>query len=70
VKLAGGAETADRSGSFLTGRRNTLAARNLLWRNAVLIQAQDVGGTTARTVRMSVHDGRVQVFNSDELTEL
>ncbi|HYM24870.1 MAG TPA: chemotaxis protein CheD [Vicinamibacterales bacterium] len=70
VKLAGGAETAEGNGAFMTGRRNALAAKNLLWRNGVLIQAQNIGGTTARTVHLSVRDGRVQVFNSFELTEL
>jgi len=71
VKLAGGAETADGGGgSFMTGRRNALAARNLLWRNGVLIRAQDVGGGTARTVHLSVGDGRLQVFNGRAFTEL
>lgn len=71
VKLAGGAETADGgSSSFMTGRRNALAARNLLWRNGVLIRAQDVGGGTARTVHLSVGDGRLQVFNGRAFTEL
>lgn len=70
VKLAGGAETADGNGAFMTGRRNTLAARNLLWRNGVLIHSQDVGGTMARTVHLRAQDGRVQIFNTRELTEL
>lgn len=71
VKLAGGAETADPGGaSFMTGQRNALAARNLLWRNGVLIRAQDVGGTTARTVHLAVEDGRVQIFNGRAFTEL
>lgn len=71
VKLAGGAETGDAGGaSFMTGRRNALAARNLLWRNGVLIRAQDVGGTTARTVHLAVEDGRVQIYNGRAFTEL
>jgi chemotaxis protein CheD len=71
VKLAGGAETADATGaSFMTGRRNALAARNLLWRNGVLIRAQDVGGATARTVHLAVQGGRMQVFNGRASSEL
>jgi len=71
VKLAGGAEAADRAGTaFMTGRRNALAARNLLWRNGVMIRAADVGGADARTVHLSVHDGRVQIFNGRSFTEL
>jgi chemotaxis protein CheD len=70
VKLVGGAETADTTGSFMTGRRNALAARNLLWRNGVLIRAQAVGGTMARTVHLGVGDGRLHIFNSREFSEL
>ena len=71
VKLAGGAGAADATGAaFMTGRRNALAARYLLWRNGVLIRAQDVGGVTARTVHLAVRDGRVQIFNGRAFTEL
>lgn len=71
VKLAGGAETAETSASaFMTGKRNALAARNLLWRNGVLIRAQDIGGTIARTVHLAVQGGRVQIFNGRDFREL
>jgi chemotaxis protein CheD len=70
VKLVGGAETGDAAGAFMTGHRNALAARNLLWRNGVLISAQAVGGTMARTVHLGVGDGRLHIFNSREHTEL
>ena len=64
VKLVGGAEIAERPARrSSTGRRNVLAAKNLLWRNGVLIKAEDVGGTTPRTVHLAVGDGRVQIFN-------
>ena len=71
VKLVGGAEMPQTSGSwFNTGRRNLLAARNLLWRNGVFVAAQDVGGTDARTVHMAVTDGRVRVFSGRTYKEL
>jgi chemotaxis protein CheD len=71
VKLVGGAEMPQTSGSwFNTGRRNLLAARNLLWRNGVFVAAQDVGGTDARTVHMSVTDGRLRVFSGRTFKEL
>lgn len=64
VKLVGGAEMPQTPGGwFNTGRRNLLAARGLLWRNGVFVIAEDVGGTDARTVHMSVGDGRLQVFS-------
>ena len=55
VKLVGGAEMPQNiGGRFNTGRRNVLAARNILWRNGVFVAAEDVGGTDARTVHLSV----------------
>ncbi|MBY0495167.1 MAG: chemotaxis protein CheD [Cyanobacteria bacterium] len=70
VKLVGGADMAQTSGAFNTGRRNLLAARNLLWRNGVFITAEDVGGTGARTVHMAVDDGRLQVLSGHSQKEL
>jgi chemotaxis protein CheD len=67
VKLAGGAEIGPQGGASLQiGRRNALAAKNILWRNGVLINAQDVGGSVARTVHLLALDGRVQIFNGRE----
>jgi chemotaxis protein CheD len=70
VKLVGGAEMAQTRGAFNTGKRNLLAARNLLWRNGVFVAAEDVGGTEARTVHMSVDDGRLQVVSGRFTKEL
>ena len=71
VKLVGGAEMPQTPGGwFNTGRRNLLAARGLLWRNGVFVSAEDVGGTDARTVHMSVGDGRLQVFSGRTYKEV
>jgi chemotaxis protein CheD len=70
VKLVGGADMANTTGAFHTGKRNLLAARSLLWRNGVFVAAEDVGGTDARTVHMSVEDGRLQVISGRSLKEL
>jgi len=64
VRLVGGAEIAGDTtggGTFNIGRRNLLAAKNVLWRNGVLIEKEEVGGRIVRTVHMTVNDGRVQV---------
>jgi chemotaxis protein CheD len=70
VKLVGGADMVQTRIAFSTGKRNLLAARNLLWRNGVFITAEDVGGTDARTVHMSVDDGRLQVLTGRSQKEL
>ena len=65
VRLVGGAEvTGDGgSGSLGVGKRNALAARSILWRNGVLVKGEAVGGSAARTVALSVDDGRVEITN-------
>jgi chemotaxis protein CheD len=71
VKLVGGAEvTAVHQAPFTTGHRNVLAARSLLWRHGVFVAAEDVGGTEARTLHLSVADGRLQIFSGQAYKEL
>jgi chemotaxis protein CheD len=71
VKLAGGAEMVQAtSAGFNTGRRNALAAKNLLWRNGVFVSGQEIGGTGARTLYLSVADGRLQIVNGQTYKEL
>lgn len=62
VWIAGGADiqNAGAGGAVLgVGRRNILAAKNLLWRSGVLLQGEEVGGSVPRTV--TVGNGRVIV---------
>jgi chemotaxis protein CheD len=72
VKLVGGAEiTGGPDSAFRTGRRNALAAKQVLWRNGVLVNAEDTGSNIARTVHLVVNDGRVRVFSGcREMTEI
>ncbi len=63
VKLVGGAEiTGSGEPLFRTGRRNALAAKQVLWRHGVLINAEETGGNIPRTVHVAVQDGRLRVF--------
>ena len=71
VTLVGGAEMTQTAGpAFSTGRRNVLAAKNVLWRNGVFISAQEVGGSGARTLYLSVSNGRMEVHNGQTYKEL
>jgi len=71
VHLVGGAEMTQAAGAaFGTGRRNVLAAKNLLWRNGVFVAGLEVGGTGARTLHLSVSNGRLEVFNGQSYKEL
>ena len=59
VAVAGGAQMMDQQGVFNIGKRNYLTMRKILWKAGVLVQAEDVGGMAARTVRLEVGSGRV-----------
>ena len=61
VKVAGGAMLLDENGTFNIGKRNYLALRKLLWKNGVLIDAEDVGGCISRTLSLNLATGAVAV---------
>jgi chemotaxis protein CheD len=64
VIVAGGSLSgrADADDSFQIGKRNMLTLRKLLWKNGVLIHADDTGGVQqSRTVSVSVATGVVQL---------
>ncbi len=64
VKVAGGASTSagESDDRFQIGKRNILALRQLLWKNGVMIEAEDVGGVNnARTVSLELQTGLVSL---------
>lgn len=69
VKLAGGAEMLDDGKTFNIGRRNHTAIRKALWQQGMLIDKEDVGGTSPRTVYLRVADGTLTIkSNSGQST--
>jgi chemotaxis protein CheD len=66
VTAVGGAQVLDLQGTFNIGKQNHLALRKILWKAGVLVHAEDVGGTTSRTVRLEVGTGRVLVRRGDK----
>jgi len=44
--------------------------RKLLWKNRIMISAEDVGGSKSRTVRLFVADGRVVVSSHGQEEDL
>ncbi len=59
VKVAGGSQIMDPSGVFNIGKRNYAALRKIFWRNNVLVDAEDIGGTCNRTMWLSIATGEV-----------
>jgi chemotaxis protein CheD len=66
--LVGGASVGT-GGGMDVGKRNTLAARRLLWQQGLFVHKESIGGTAARTVTFSVADGHIQVTSGRELLE-
>lgn len=60
AKLVGGAERTENS-SFRVGQRNVAVARRVLWKNDIVVAAEDVGGDHPRTVYLDMADGRTIV---------
>lgn len=63
VKVAGGANPLGGGDNdyFQIGRRNMTALRKLLFRNGVLIKAEDTGGSDSRTMTLDVATGAVML---------
>ena len=70
VKVAGGSQLLDDSGTFNIGKRNYVMLRKIFWKNSVLIDAEDVGGSVGRTVRLDVDTGRVRLKHRGSEREL
>lgn len=72
VKVAGGArsQSHEETDRFAIGDRNFTMLRKLLWKNSMLINAQDVGGNVARTMYAQASDGRVWLSINGQAKEL
>lgn len=71
VRVAGGANVhRTENDRFQIGKRNYVILKKLLWKNSVLIEAQDVGGNSARTMRLEIGTGRVLLSSGGREWEL
>lgn len=70
VKVAGSGQLLDEKGLFKIGERNYTVLRKIMWKNGLLIAAEDVGGTKARTLSLRIGDGRTAVKSGGQEVEL
>jgi chemotaxis protein CheD len=61
VVMAGGAQLIDANDFFAIGKRNQTIARQLFWKNRLLIDREHVGGTVSRTLSLEIGSGRTWV---------
>lgn len=70
ARIAGGAVLLDDNGMFRIGERNYIVVRKLLWKNNLLISAEDIGGTLARTMYFHINDGKILIRSAGKEYEL
>lgn len=70
TKVAGGSELMDEKKIFKIGERNYAVLRKLLWKNNILIDAEDVGGQTSRTMSLELASGRTTIKSKGQEREL
>jgi chemotaxis protein CheD len=61
VIVAGGAQVLQAGSSMEIGKRNQLAMRRIFWKSGVLLDAEDVGGSDIRTLRLEIGTGRLMM---------
>lgn len=61
VMVAGGAQMLDPKGTFNIGQRNYVAMRKILRKAGVIVNQEEIGGTSSRTLRIDVACGRLQL---------
>jgi len=70
AKVIGAATQVDQHGLFRIGERNLAVLRRVLWKNDILIAAQDTGGAVSRTVVLETGTGRTLVKSNGATREL
>ncbi|MHC4715585.1 MAG: hypothetical protein ACYS5V_01330, partial [Planctomycetota bacterium] len=55
---------------FAIGKRNYTVLKKILWRNEMLIDAEDVGGRVARTMYLDIGTGRTWLNVAGEVRDL
>jgi chemotaxis protein CheD len=62
VTIAGaGGLSGEDTDQFRIGKRNLLMARQLFWKNSVLVHSGDVGGSVSRTLSLNIGNGQVLI---------
>lgn len=70
VVMAGGAQVFEDKDFFDIGKRNTVIARKLFWKNNFLIAAEHVGGHAPRTMYLEMGSGVTYFTSRGERYEL
>jgi len=58
VIVAGGSQILDQKGFFNIGKRNYMTLRKMFWKNNVMVDFEDVGGNSNRTLKIELENGQ------------
>lgn len=70
VKAAGCGQPLGKNEIFKIGERNFTVLKKLLWKNNVLLSADDVGGSAGRTVHFDITTGEVKISSNGSVSLL
>lgn len=70
VQAAGCGHPLGKEQMFKVGQRNYTVLKKLLWKNNILIESEDVGGTDSRTVYFEVATGKTLISSKGQKREL
>ncbi len=65
VTLAGGACISGSNNTSNLGKRNLLIAKKILWKNGIVIDAGDVGGSSWRNMSLDIGSGKLTIRTVD-----
>ena len=57
--MAGGGQILQSHTALNIGKRNQVAAKNLLWKAGILVQSESLGGSTTRSMGLNLGTGQV-----------
>lgn len=70
IKAAGCGQPLGNSEMFQIGERNYTILKKLLWKNNIMLEAEDVGGVISRTVYFDLSTGQVIISSKGVKKEL
>ena len=70
IKAAGCGNPLGKNEMFKIGERNYTVLKKLLWKNNILLEAEDVGGTASRTVYFDMATGETVISSGGKKSQL
>ena len=70
VKAAGCGSPIGKNEMFKIGERNYTVLKKLLWKNGVLLKAEEIGDSVSRTVHFDISTGRTTIKSGREERDL